>query len=337
MRGFAVDPGWRVLWHDLGVRVADVLRRAGLPEDLLAREGQHLAPADYFRLWRALESMVAPPLPLRLIERYAVEAFQPPLFAALCSPDLRAACGRLATYKRLIGPMALQLGGARGALTVSLRFLDTTEDAPEGLVLAEFAFIVRLARLGTRNPVCATRVALRSPPPRDVAEYERFFGVRLERAASDALSFSADDAAQAFLTSDERMWAFFEPELRRRMGELDAETTTTERARSALLELLPSGRGTLEDVARTLAMSPRTLQRQLQLERSPFQQMRGDTRRELALYYLRRTNMQLSEISFLLGYTNPNSFFRAFHAWTGLTPGDARRPVAPRERVGTES
>lgn len=336
-RGFAVDPGWRVLWHDLGVRGSDVLRQAGLPEDLLVREGRHLTAPEYFRLWRALESSVAEPLPLRLVERYSVEAFQPPLFAALCSPDLRTACRRLATYKRLIGPMELRLAGALRELAVGIRFLGASEPPPAGLVLAELAFIVQLARIGTRSSIRPARVRLRAPPERHVADYERFFGVRLTRATSDSISFSAHDAAQAFVTADERMWSFFEPELRRRLGELEAESSTTERARSALFELLPSGRGTLEEVARSLAMSPRTLQRQLQAEQTPFQRMLGETRRELALHYLKRTDVRLSEISFLLGYTSPNSFFRAFHGWTGRTPSDARRRLRERASSATQA
>jgi AraC-like DNA-binding protein len=329
-RGFAVDPGWRLLWHDLGVRTVDVLRRACLPADLLTREGRTLSPAEYFRLWQALEALVAAPVPLRIVERYAVEAFQAPLFAALCSPDLRTACERLASYKRLIGPMAMRLGSPRRDLSVSLRILGTTEAPPAGLLLAEFAFILRLARLGTREPISARRITLRAPPTGDRDDYERFFGVRLERGPSDVLTFSEQDAARPFLTADDRLWAVFEPELRRRLDRFEAETTASDRARSALLELLPSGRASLDEVARSLAVSPRTLQRQLRQERSPFQRVLGETRRELALHYLGKTNMQLSEISFLLGYTNTNSFFRAFHSWTGQTPRSVRRGAMER-------
>jgi AraC-like DNA-binding protein len=94
--------------------------------------------------------------------------------------------------------------------------------------------------------------------------------------------------------------------------------------RAALLELLPSGRTSLGDAAQRLAMSARTLQRRLGEDGTSFQAVLDETRRELALHYLQRTAISSGEISFLLGFSDPSSFFRAFHGWTGLTPERAR-------------
>jgi len=52
------------------------------------------------------------------------------------------------------------------------------------------------------------------------------------------------------------------------------------------------------------------------------------TREELARHYLRRKSLSCTEISYLLGYEDPNSFFRAFHGWTGQTPEGARLELA---------
>ena len=89
-----------------------------------------------------------------------------------------------------------------------------------------------------------------------------------------------------------------------------------DRVRNALLELLPSGRGSIEDVARQLAMSRRTLQRRLQGEGTSFQIVLNGLREELANHYLQNSTMSGAEISYLLGFSDPNSFFRAFHAWS---------------------
>ena len=91
-----------------------------------------------------------------------------------------------------------------------------------------------------------------------------------------------------------------------------------------LLEGLPSGRSTIAEVARALGMSSRTLQRRLHDEGTSFQAVLGATRHKLARHYLGGTELTCSEISFLLGYEEVNSFFRAFHEWTGTSPEQAR-------------
>ena len=71
-------------------------------------------------------------------------------------------------------------------------------------------------------------------------------------------------------------------------------------------------------------MSARTLQRRLTDADITFQRVVEDTRRELAHHYLKQSTVELNEAAFLLGYEDANSFFRAFHAWEGTSPGEWR-------------
>ena len=56
MSSFAVNPGWRILLNDVGLSATNVLRRAGLPDDLFARQKVRLSTDEYFRLWEGIES-----------------------------------------------------------------------------------------------------------------------------------------------------------------------------------------------------------------------------------------------------------------------------------------
>ncbi len=158
LRGF----GGRALLKDLGVRADHVLRRAGLPADLLPRPGQGLSTEGYFGFWRSLEAEVGDPLfALRIVETVSTESFEPPLFAALCSTHLAQAAQRLAKYKQLMAPMMLEMTvNGRGDLTLSPRWLAAKGDVPPSMELAEVGFLVRLARIATREPVRALRVTL---------------------------------------------------------------------------------------------------------------------------------------------------------------------------------
>jgi AraC-like DNA-binding protein len=108
------------------------------------------------------------------------------------------------------------------------------------------------------------------------------------------------------------------------MADLDPRSTIRERVRACLIEILASGQYTMADVAQRLAVSHRTLQRRLHEEGTNFQQELNGLREQLARHYLVNTSYSSAEIAFLLGYDDPNSFFRAFHAWTGQTPESTR-------------
>lgn len=170
-------------------------------------EGDHSIPLivfisahDYFSFWRALEIESDDAMsPLRVIETLTTQTFSPPLFAALCSPNLIRgilAAQRLATYKKLVCPMELILDvGREGDLTVSPRWLTLQPEAPLSLQIAEIALFCGFARLATREPVRAHRVVLSdSLPESDARRYEKFFGTSIIKGSVPSITFTAGDA-----------------------------------------------------------------------------------------------------------------------------------------------
>lgn len=325
LHAYALDTSWRTLLRDLGLRPADVLRRAGLADDLLQQPAVRLAPEEYYRFWQSLEAESGDHLlPIRLCQAVRTESFSPALFAALCSPNLLVALERIAKYKTLVGPMRLLVAEERGAVTCEIVWLDAPLVPPPSLVITELLFFASVARMGTREllrPIEVTTTQLPAP----LAPYEEFLGAPLLRGPRHRLVFAAADATRPFLTSNEPLWAAFEPELRQRLADLEAAVTTSRRVRAALLEGLPSGLVAMRDIAQKLALSPRTLQRRVESEGTSFQQLLRETRQALARHYLEHTALPAAEISFLLGFDEPNSFFRAFRAWTGTTPDRVRQ------------
>ncbi len=320
---YRVNPGLRLLLTDAGVGVENVLRRAALPQDLFGGGTVQLAPDRYFRLWQAIEVESGDPLlPIRIGRSISIEAFDPVIFAALCSRNLNLAAERVSTFKRLIGPMRLIVSPTSTHTTLEVRWPDSIVPPPS-LATAELVFIVALARLATRTDVRPLSVT--SPfPPQNVEPYNEYFGVPVTSAREYSVTFTAVDASRPFLTVNEPMWESFEPQLRTRIAHLDRESSVPDRVRSALVELLPMGRGTIGAVAGELAISTRSLQRQLQGEGTNFQEVLSQTREALARHYLTQQAMSTQEIALLLGYDDPRSFYRAFNGWTGLTPLTAR-------------
>jgi AraC-like DNA-binding protein len=240
----------------------------------------------------------------------------------MCSSSLRVAAHRLAEYKRLIGPVRLSVMDTRRGLELEYVWPDGMQP-PGALAAAELVFWVALARLATRAEVSPTEIT--TPwVPRSPDAYRTYFGVPVREAEAQRLVFSSRDADLPFVTQNEGLWDFFEPQLRKRLTELELGATVAERVRGALLELLPSGSPSMNAVARALAVSTRTLQRRLRDEGTTFQGVLSETRESLARHYLTSSGLTTSEISFLLGYEEPNSFYRAFRSWTGETPEAVR-------------
>ena len=322
--------GWRVLLADLGISHLNVLRRARLPDDLLAMDAPRVGPREFYRLWDALvEEADDPRLPLRIAEALSPEVFDPAIFAAMSSPDLNTALERIAHYKRLVAPMRLHVRREPTYTRLDIELPQILGEAPPALVACELLFFLNLARVCTRARVQPLEVSSGSTRLEPAHEYREVFGAPIEPGESIGLTFSAGDAARPFLTANQPMWAFFEPQLRKRLAELDASASTEQRVRAALLELLPSGLASTDEVARRLGMSKRTLQRRLQADGTSFQRLLDETREQLARHYLERSDMSGAEISFLLGFEDPNSFFRAFHGWTGQTPERVRAELRP--------
>lgn len=102
------------------------------------------------------------------------------------------------------------------------------------------------------------------------------------------------------------------------------------RVYSKLIELLPTGECTRDQIARSLNMSTGALHTKLKKESTNFQELLDETRRSLAENYVRQSEISLTEIAYLLGYTNSSNFSRAFKSWTGKTPRSFRLEVAER-------
>ncbi len=151
--------------RDMGVNPTLVLRLAGLPADLFARKDASLSPADYFCLWHGLEQAAGIDVwPLKMGQVLSVEAFDPTIFASLCSANLNTALQRLSQFKNLVGPLTFTIEITAHQTYVTLDCYRNSEPIPRSLGVAELVFLTQLARLGTRKRIVPSLVELVQPP-----------------------------------------------------------------------------------------------------------------------------------------------------------------------------
>ena len=309
--------------RDLGLDPQTVMRRAGLQPAMLDGDGTKISLADYARLLDVVTEEVAnPALPLMMGDANAIDYFDPAFFAAMCSPDMNAAAVRIADYKQLVSPFRLNVEIGRDITTITFD-CPAWPVLPQTQALTEIVFLVNFVRRATRHHVVPRTVTM----PFDVPAREMFdahFGCPVKRGAGGSFTLAAVDAQRAFVTHDDDMWSFFEAQIMRPAEEDTGPSSTRERVTHCLATLLPNGRATMTEVARELALSKRTLQRRLADEGTTWLEVLNAAREGLAKHYLLQTDLGTTEVSFLLGFEDPNSLFRAFKRWENTSPENWR-------------
>ena len=177
---------------------------------------------------------------------------------------------------------------------------------------------------------CPECVHLTRRTPRNRLPWQRFFAAPIEFAAA-CNGFSC--SREALLVANPRADATMALHARRLLGfvPLDAgPKPASERVRRAIATLLPAGRATLEQVAAQMAISPRSMQRQLAGEGCRFGDLLNDVRKELAAAYLKSSAHPVTAVAGLLGYASPSAFTRWFAGAFGNSPQAWRAAQAER-------
>ena len=310
---------------ELGVSAADVLRHAGLPAGLLDQEKIHVSTEELFALYRGVgEASRDPAIGLKLGTEPRFERYDAICMAAVSARSFRDALQRLARYKQLVCPEELIVTDRGDECRVQFKWLLAEETEPHVLVDICFARVLDIARRGAGERVVPKRIDLRFAPA-NRKMYQADFGCAATfEARQNAIVFRKADVDRAFVTHNADLFAIVAPQLEAELTQALASKALGEQVKGLLKRLIAGRRPGIEEVAKELRLSSRTLQRRLTEEGASFQQLLQEARRELARHYLLYSSLELNETAYLLGYEDAPSFFRAFHEWEGSTPGDWR-------------
>jgi AraC-like DNA-binding protein len=306
--------------QELGVDPGRILARAGLPASRFVPDGK-LTTREFFDLWRAVdEEPGARDLGIRLAEGRRPSQYDVASAAALRSADLADALRRFARYKRLSCPEHVRVEVVGGE--ASLRFHWVLADAivPRTLVDASFTSFMALARRGTGRDLRPIRVELARR-----ASADEVLGAHLGCALTfdapfDRLVLPAATLAIPFVTHDPVALDALVPGLDAALDRRAGPANFDDEVRLAIVRAMCGERPSVERVARDLRVSARTLQRRLEDAGVTYQGLLDEVRCVAARRLLANTNLEATEVAFLLGFEEPNSFVRAFRSWEGRTP-----------------
>lgn len=187
-----------------------------------------------------------------------------------------------------------------------------------------FAAIVNTFFTLTGKRIVPLRIEL-AYKMREISEYQKFFGCDiLFNKDSNRIILDKRDIALPILTSDQSMFQLFRSIVADKQALLDSNGAKGNLKQVLFMQFkgrIPS----LEEAASALNMTPRGLQRKLLLEGTTFRDVAAEIRKEIALKLMQNPSIKISEVSDILGYSDPTAFRKAFKAWTSVTPREQRR------------
>ena len=225
---------------------------------------------------------------------------------------------RLAKYKKLIGPVFLEIKEFEEIVQVQYFFEQREKELTRFAVLNGQLMLINLLNKGIGKRISPVSVT----SPFEYGELlTKEINAMINKAKQNEVIFSMKDLKKPFLTANNIMVEYLEPQLKQKLAEMESETfeTFASRVQKKLFQLIPSGQFGLENVAEEFGISGRTLQRNLSAENTSFNQLVKDIQKIMTFNYLEAKELSIDEIAYLVGCPELSSFYRAFKKWTGKT------------------
>jgi len=260
----------------------------------------------------------------------SASAYLPSQFGALgyawhASLTLRRAFMRLERFVRVVNDKAqVHIEDRDGCMVVTLKVgVDSkSEFARDDGALA---LITRMCQLISGDNFRLQAVKFTHAEPKDIKPYFEYFGCQLKfNQADNQLCIPLSFADEMLVGANPELALLNDKVVTRRLARIDRDDIVA-RVQATLVDLLPLGNISDDAVADALHMSVRTMHRKLTEENNNFRTLLVEMRRDLAEQYILDNSLTLTEISLLLGFSEPSSFSRAFKSWTGTAPSEARQ------------
>jgi AraC-like DNA-binding protein len=324
-----VSPALNV-WRALEARGMDpeaVFRAAGVDPAALRVPGARVPVRAAQRLWRVIDDAVPDPaFGIEVAKQMYGTALHAVGYTWLSSATLGEAARRLARYFRVLSEVwSLQIDDDPRGIRMSFVFAAPSRHPSLWLHDWLAAGFVRLSRITYGEAFAPIEVTVVRSAPDPRAPFDEWFRCPIVWSAErTSVLCRREDLAQPLVTANPEVALANERVALEYLERLDRADIVAQ-VRRRTLELLPSGPPTQAEIARGVALSPRTLHRRLAEAGTSFAKLLDDTRRELAAGYLQRADYSIAEVAYLVGFAEVSSFNRAFRRWTGKSPSEVRR------------
>ena len=321
----SISSFWRQL-EDSGVDPVPLFRKHGIESSTVFDQDSRIS---YLKLDRvmaeAVEQSGDPFFSLKEAEYLLPSHIGPLGFAWLASTSLRSAFQRVQRYiKVLHEDMQVTLRDSEDTLVVSF-YLDAPSVNLYHRDIGHLAIMTRMCRFNYGDQWNPSRVTVAHPTPPDQSYFYSLFRCPVDfEAEENSLHIDLRHADKQLDGSNKQLAQLHDHIVVRYLAHLSRKDIVN-RVKVAILDGLGEGAATEAFIAQAMNTSIRNLNRKLSKEGTSFKSLLMEIRRELAEQYISDSTLTLTEISFLLGFSEVSSFSRAYRRWEGLSPSEARK------------
>ncbi len=310
-----------------GIDSNRVLKAAGVPMTITNDPMSRLPVGTVTRLFRMCADVTNSPYFGLTVARFIhISNLHALGYALAASANLMEFCQRIERYFRLASQVAeIKVSASRDEVSLHIRLLVDVCAESEDAFLGFVVLAMRQLYKAEFNPA---RVAFSHPMPLEGPDpYEALFRSPVSFGATMPLVvFPRADFDQPLAGACAELAQMNDNLANHYIARLDKDDVVT-RVRQKIIEFLPNGDCSRDKVASALAMSPTTLQFKLAERDTSFHELLDATRRELAASYVQQASLSITEITFLLGFSDTSNFTRAFKRWEGVSPTQFRSPM----------
>jgi AraC-like DNA-binding protein len=313
-----------------GLDREELMAQAGFGQSELDGPDSRVPLGKIWNVWRIMIDQTGDPaLGLHLGVETRVRELGLVGYAAYHSQTLRAAFDRIARYSRIVNEalVAHMIDDEdRGTFAVeNAPRLDLLRHPIDG----RMASVTAVARELTGVDLTPLEVRLPYPRPDDTSEHRRIFRCPVQFDQSESMIvFRKVDLDRQVVHADETLTGYLDKLAEDSLKTLSADVSFKHRVRRAIWSELSGGKPNVRQISMQLGVSSRTLQRRLEEEHTSFAAELDSLRHEMASRLLQDNKLAVYEIAFLLGYSEPSTFYRAFRRWKRVSPHEFRRSIA---------
>lgn len=317
-----------------GAKETALLQSVGLDADSKADPKTMVAAPLYYDLLERIAQDIDPTeLPLRTGASMRCDDYGALGLAFKAAPTLFGSYSRVARYARLwtsVVEYELQSDGVNTWFA-----LHRSGPRRLGLRLSNEATLASATALGREvsldGAFAPLEVHLSHAAPKTTMHHEAYFGCPVYFGSDrDAILISPQAMSRTNRLGDEGITQFLQRHLDQELTQITDKKTLNERTKDTIARALSEGLPKMEDVARHLGMSVRSLHRRLADDGMTFRTLTEGARQDLAKGLLRDERYSIAEIAFLTGFSEQSSFNRAFKRWVGDTPATYRKAQVSR-------
>ncbi|MBW4624982.1 MAG: AraC family transcriptional regulator [Brasilonema octagenarum HA4186-MV1] len=314
-----------------GVNTDELCAAVGIDPTLLQMPDQRIPGTLHSAVWRETVKRTGDEnLGLHLGEVFNLATFGIVGYVLVNCQTFGEALEKLSRYTRLFSQGAhIHFSVSEGMVLCDCDVVDDLRnylvEEPRHAIESTFASLVTGTQTLTGKPLRPHAIWFQYPRPDDISEHERIFQTALHfLMPTNRIIFDANCLNWLVLSANSNLLSVFEQHAEAMLDAMNRKDNYTRQVVSAIAQQLKGELPSIEAIARSLTISVRQLQRELQAEGTSFQQLLDETRKELSLRHLKNPNTPIHDVAFLLGFSEPSAFHRAFKRWTGQTPRNYR-------------